>query len=158
MAIDTRALRNAFGSFATGVTIITTVPDGRAPIGVTANSFSSVSLDPPLVLWSLDKSSDTLDIFDRAESFAINILSQDQQDLSNHCAKQGDHSLDHVEWRVAETGAPILAGTVGHFDCKVHARHEAGDHIIMIGEVVDFACCDAPQLIFSRGKYGSLAE
>ncbi|MGB0921960.1 MAG: flavin reductase family protein [Alphaproteobacteria bacterium] len=156
--MDQRALRNAFGSFTTGVTVITTVPEGRAPIGITANSFSSVSLDPPLVLWCLDKSSDTLDIFQAAPSFAINILADTQQDLSNRCAVQGDHGLEDVPTTIGTTGCPILEGAIAHFDCETFAKHDAGDHIIFIGKVVGFDTSDAAPLVFSRGQYRDLAD
>lgn len=158
MNFDQRALRDAFGCFATGVTVITTNPENQPVLGMTANSFSSVSLDPPLVLWCLGKESDCLGVFETVDNFAINILSAEQEDLSNHCAKQGDHSLDDFDWRAGATGAPILDGVLATLDCEVAQRIDAGDHIIMLGKVVDLidGTGKAP-LIFSQGRYRTLA-
>jgi len=157
MSFDPRALRDAFGCFATGVTVITTNPSGGPVQGMTANSFTSVSLDPPLVLWCLGKESDCLTMFSQVPNFAINILSAAQQDLSNHCAKPGDHSLDQFKWQSGKTGAPILDGAITTLDCEVADRIDAGDHIIMLGRVVDMVdgTGEAP-LIFNRGQYRDL--
>lgn len=158
MSFDQRALRNAFGCFATGVTIVTTKPGGADPIGITANSFSSVSLDPPLVLWCLDKGSDTVDIFEATDNYAINVLAADQMHLSNHYAKTGGHQMLDGEWTTAKTGAPLIKGALAHFDCEIHARHDAGDHIIMVGHILHF---DQPQegkpLLYCLGGYQELA-
>jgi len=158
MSIDTRALRNAFGCFATGVTVVTTKPDGADPIGITANSFSSVSLEPPLVLWCIDKGSDTFDIFMAADNYAINVLSADQQHLSNHYSQTGGHQMLDAGWTTAQTGAPLIDGALAHFDCTIHARHEAGDHIIMVGHIRHFASVgEGKPLLYALGGYQTLA-
>lgn len=157
MSFDSRALRNAFGCFATGVTVVTTKPDGADPIGITANSFSSVSLEPPLVLWCLDKGSDTLPIFEKTDNYAINVLSEEQTALSNHYAKTGQHSMIDDQWRTAKTGAPLIDGALAHFDCALHARHDAGDHIIMVGRILHFESAgEGKPLIYARGGYAGL--
>ncbi len=159
MSFDPRALRDVFGCFTTGVTVITANPADGPVLGVTANSFSSVSLDPPLVLWCLGKESDTLPVFEATPHYAINFLAADQQELSNHCAKRGDHSLDCAELAVATTGAPIIKGAIASLDCEVADRIDAGDHIIMLGRVVDIVIQDIDRapLVFSRGQYRDLA-
>lgn len=156
---DSIELRNAFGLFTTGVTIITANPNGYKPFGVTANSFSSLSLDPPLLLWSLQKDSDTWDAFAAATQFAVNILSSDQQDMSSRCAKKGDHDLIADEYEVGESGCVILKSCIASFECDMGERYEGGDHIIMVGKVLEFNChdTDASPLVFQCGQYRSLA-
>lgn len=156
MSVDTRALRDAFGCFTTGVTVVTTVPEDGHAIGLTANSFTSVSLEPPLVLWCLDKGSDTIDAFMNAQNFAINILAADQEELSNHCATPGDHSLASVGYTAGPTGSPLIHGATAYFDCSTFARHDAGDHIIFVGEVKSFGCNDREPLVYVRGRYSAL--
>jgi flavin reductase (DIM6/NTAB) family NADH-FMN oxidoreductase RutF len=156
MSFDVKAFRNVLGRFATGVTIVTTNgPDG--PTGITANSFTSVSLSPPLVLFCIDLKSTKFDIFMECETFAINILSADQQDLSNRFAMfDGDRfeGESHSTWT---TGAPILDGVVAALDCSLHARHEAGDHIVFIGKVEEFRQgSETSPLIYHSGGYAQL--
>ncbi len=159
MTIDTRALRNAFGNFVTGVTLVTTVgADGKA-IAMTANSFSSVSLDPPMVLWCIDKGSDRLGIFQEAKHFAINVLAANHQELSGRFAKKGQPYMDGVEYTMWETGSPIITDAVAIFDCDKAASHDAGDHIIYVGLVRKFGAPDTAgkPLVFHRGAYCALA-
>jgi 4-hydroxyphenylacetate 3-hydroxylase, reductase component len=152
---DGRAFRNALGEFATGVAAVTTKAAGSDPIGITVNSFSSVSLDPPLVLWCLDKKSDTLNVFENCSGFTINILNESQQDLSNRLARPGDHGLDGTATTTGSNGMPSIEGALASFECEVEARHDAGDHIIMIGRVLDFHHGDADTpLLYHRGSYG----
>lgn len=156
---DARKFRNALGWFATGVAVITTCEAGQAPIGMTVNSFSSVSLDPPLVLWSLDKKSDTVPIFEKVNHFTVNILSQDHKEISNRLSKKGQHGLEGMVTSVGTNGCPALEKALAHFECDVYARHEAGDHIIMIGRVTHFEFAeDGRPLLFHRGSYQGLAE
>ena len=137
MNLDARELRNALGQFATGVCVISTVnKDGQA-VGMTANSFSSVSLDPPLVLWSLQNGSDIYDTFAAPESFAINVLALEHEDLSNLYAKKGDHVMPQEHYALGRNGAPILKGALVSFECDLHATHEGGDHLIIVGRVLD---------------------
>ena len=153
MSIDARELRDAFGRFATGVTIIT-VSSGGEPNGLTANSFSSVSLEPPLVLWSLARNADCFDAFEREDHFAINILNRTQEALSTRFATKDIDKWAEVGYRAGETGSPLLAGAIATFECKVQARHDGGDHVIYVGEVLHVqADQDAEPLGFFRGRY-----
>lgn len=156
--LDSRAFRNALGEFATGVAIVTTQVGDEAPIGITVNSFSSVSLDPPLVLWCLDKGSDRLDAFERCDGFTINILAETQQHLSDQLSRSGQSQLDGISVHEGVNGCPFLSGALATFECEVHARHDAGDHIIMVGRVKSFQqpSASAP-LIYHRGGYRALA-
>ncbi|MDO8287878.1 MAG: flavin reductase family protein [Parvibaculum sp.] len=153
-----RKFRNALGHFATGVAVITTCGQGKSPIGITVNSFSSVSLDPPLILWSLDKKSDTFALFNSVDHFTVNILREDHREISNQLAKQGDHSLEGLAIRKGSNGCPALEQALAHFECDVYARHEAGDHIIMLGRVTHFEYSeDGRPLLYHRGGYQGLA-
>ncbi len=158
MTIDQRRFRDAMGAFATGVTIVTTVAGGAAH-GITANSFASVSLDPPLVLFCLGRSSTNFDAFMAADCFAVNILAAGQEELSTRFAAFEGDRFDGVAWRAWETGAPILDGAVCAADCRVEARHGAGDHVVMIGraERVELLS-DAAPLLYHRGAYARLAR
>ncbi len=160
MLFDTIELRNAFGLFTTGVTIITANPEGYEPFGVTANSFSSLSLDPPLLLWSLQKNSDTWDAFEATTRFAVNILSADQQDMSNRYAKKGDHNLAADEYILGDSGCAILKNCIASFECESTERYEGGDHIILVGKIVELNCNnpEAQPLVFQSGQYRRLAE
>ena len=158
MGVDARQFRNALGQFATGVTIVTTVTADGEPAGLTANSFNSASIDPPLVLWSLDKTSSNLEAFTQAEYFAVNILSESQQALSNRFAMVDEGRFDGVEFRDGIGRAPLLPGCAARFQCKTTYQYEGGDHIIFVGEVLEFDNFDRPPLIFHSGKYaGALA-
>lgn len=155
---DSRQFRKALGCFATGVTAITTKIEGEAAIGITANSFSSVSLDPPLVLWCLDNGSDTFSTFERCDSFAINVLRAEQRDLSDRLARQGEHGLEGVPIRDGVNGVPVLAEALAVFDCTVEARYDGGDHTILVGRVSRFSHAEEGEpLIYARGGYNKLA-
>ena len=157
MNIDGRELRNALGRFATGVCVITTVDNNGNALGMTANSFSSVSLDPPLVLWNLQNGSEVYAAFARQRRFAINVLSDQQVDLSNHYARKGDHLLDPAHFRQGRNGAPIIRNALVSFECDLHATHDGGDHLIIVGRVLDV--CGRPggdPLLFFSGAYRSL--
>jgi flavin reductase (DIM6/NTAB) family NADH-FMN oxidoreductase RutF len=150
---NTRELRNALGSFATGVTIITTRDRDGKLHGMTANSFSSVSLNPPLVLWSSSLFAQSLPAFQEGSHFVVNILAFDQIELSNKFAKQSDDKFIDTDHVIAGSGAPVIIGAAAHFDCRNEFRHYGGDHIIFIGHVERFAYTDRPTLLFCRGKY-----
>jgi flavin reductase (DIM6/NTAB) family NADH-FMN oxidoreductase RutF len=154
---DPRTLRDALGCFATGVTIVTALdPDGR-PIGLTANSFSSVSLDPPLILFCLAKSSGNLAALTQSPHFAINVLHMGQQLASDRFARRDEERFSAVEWESWQTGAPILSGSLASFECERHELVDAGDHLIFIGRVImaKFEARRDPLLYF-RGKYRRL--
>jgi len=158
MAIDQRHFRDVMGTFATGVTIITTVVSG-APHGITANSFSSVSLDPPLVLFCLGRSSTNFDAFMETDNFAVNILSASQDKLSTHFAMFEGDRFDGTAWNAWETGAPILDGVISAADCVLEARHDAGDHVIIVGRALRAeTVLDAAPLLYHRGRYAALAS
>ncbi|QIE57355.1 flavin reductase family protein [Pikeienuella piscinae] len=151
-----RALRDAFGAFMTGVTIVTTIDAAGAPVGLTANAFTSVSLDPPLVLVCISRRSLSLSAFQRSGGFAVNILADDQQSLSDRFARRTEDRFSGVEWRPGPVGGPVLAGVCGWFDCRLHDQLAAGDHMILIGRVSGFDHNSQRPLGYSRGDYFSL--
>lgn len=153
-----RSFRDALGCFATGVVVVTTHPEGYTPIGLTVNSFASVSLDPPLVLWSLDRASEMQGPFLASDHFAVNVLRADQQPLSVRLSTRGSHVLQADEYVTWETGAPILTDTLAQFDCQVQERIDGGDHIIFLGRVKRIASSDGEPLLFSRGQYRELGS
>lgn len=147
-----RALRDAFGCFGTGVTIVTT-QTVNGPLAMTANSFASVSLDPPMVLWCPAKTSLRHAAFTTADRYAIHILAQDQHGLASHFAHTGD-DFDAVDWSEDENGQPQLAGCLARFSCRRANVHDAGDHSIVVGHVDQASYRPGPGLIFKRGEYG----
>ncbi len=150
---DPHAFRNALGQFATGVTVVTTVDKERNPVGVTASSFNSVSLDPPLILWSLAKTAQSMPAYQNSGGFNVHVLASHQSSLSNQFAKSGDDKFDGVEWTPCENGFPILPEYAALFRCKTHFQYEGGDHIIFVGEVIDHRTYDFPVLVFQGGRY-----
>lgn len=159
MEHEGRAFRNALGEFATGVAAVTTVVEGQSPIGITVNSFSSVSLDPPLILWCLDKRSDTADAFNVCGGFTVNVLSGSQQDLSNRLSRPGEHGLQGIATSQGVNGVPSIDDALASFECDIETRHDAGDHIIMIGRVMGFHQREPKTpLIYHRGAYCALAD
>lgn len=149
---DPRLLRDAFGRFATGVTVVTIAgPDG--PMGFTANSFSSLSLDPPLVLWAPARSSSRFAPFAAARHFVIHILGADQADLCSRFARSGA-AFDGLPFDWNSESVPVLPHTLARFECEQHATHEGGDHLIVVGRVLRAALRDGPPLVFARGCYG----
>lgn len=148
-----RALRSAFGSFMTGVTVVTSHDDAGNPLGFTANSFTSVSLDPPLVLVCLANTSSNYKYFSKTSNFAINILSEAQIEVSNTFARPVDDRFATVVWQPGPHGSPILDDVSAWFDCAMHKTVDAGDHLILIGEVKAFNQDIAPGLGYARGAY-----
>lgn len=147
-----RRLRDAFGTFMTGVTVVTTTHEGK-PLGFTANSFASVSLEPPLLLVSIAKSSSNYAAFVAAEGFAINILAEDQREISNTFARPVADRFATVTWAPGPLGSPILSGAGGWFDCATHQIVDAGDHALLIGRVGSFGATTSPGLGYYRGSY-----
>lgn len=155
MTIDPRQLRDAFGAFLTGVTVVTTTgPDGN-PIGFTANSFTSVSLDPPLLLVCLARTSRNFAVMTGAPGFAVNILSEAQKDVSNTFARPVEDRFAAVDWQAGPHGSPVFEGVAAWFDCSMHQVVEAGDHVILIGKVEAFANSGLQGLGYARGGYFS---
>jgi flavin reductase (DIM6/NTAB) family NADH-FMN oxidoreductase RutF len=151
-------LRAALGCFATGVTIVTCVDAGGGFVGLTANSFNSLSLEPPLVLWSLRASSPSLAAFAAARRFAVNVLTEAQVDLSRRFASRSEHKFDEGVWALGEQGAPVLSGCAAVLECEQHSHQAAGDHVLFIGRVLAFSESALPPLVFQGGHYHLLGE
>ena len=151
-------LRRALGRFVTGVTIVTCRDEHGAAVGLTANSFNALSLDPPLVLWSLRQSSSTIDAFTGASHFAINVLAADQVELSRRFARPTSAKFDEGEWTDGQGGAPLLAGCVAVFECRRRSHHPAGDHVLFIGEVERIGGSASAPLVYHAGHYRTLSE
>lgn len=151
---DKVAFRSALGNFATGVTVVTASDETGQWVGITANSFNSVSLEPPLILWSLNRSAWSLPSFEQADHFVVNVLAEDQIDLSNRFATQGQiDKFDGVSNFRGLGGAPVLTGCTVSFQCKKKFTYDGGDHLIFVGEVVDFESSDKPGLLYYKGEY-----
>lgn len=153
-SIDPRDFRNALGSYATGVTIITAAGDDKKPYGLTCNSFASVSLNPPLVLWSLVLYSSSLSIFQNASHFAVNVLGATQQELANKFAKSSEDKFAGVDWTPGLGSAPLLTESVANFQCRSVNRYYGGDHVIFLGAVEAYSYNRREPLLFARGGYG----
>lgn len=156
--VDTGALRVALGAFATGVTVISTNTITGEPIGLTANSFNVLSLDPPLVLWSLRKSSASLGTFRQAAHFCINVLAEQQLEISRQFARYGDDRFGGVTWKPGPAGVPRLKGCAAIFECRMVSQQDAGDHVLFIGSVEDFRHQVQRPLVFHGGKYHCLGD
>ena len=153
---DSDSFRGALGAFVTGVTVITT-DSADGPVAIVANSFASVSLDPPLVLWSPAKSSRRFEYFAKAERFAIHVLSADQRDI---CAAiiGSKTAIRDVPTHLSHCGMPIIAGALATFECSLAASHDAGDHVIVVGRVTKAHHIDGDPLVFHGGKYGTFHQ
>ncbi|MBN3755307.1 flavin reductase [Paraburkholderia sp. Tr-20389] len=144
--------RRCLSQYGTGVAIVTT-SDGTSRFAVTVNSFSSLSLDPPLLLWSIDRKSRSFDAFSSCEHFAVNILSSEQIELSRHFSSKVTDKFANVDWIPGRFGSPLLSGCIARFECSAEARHDGGDHLILIGRVQQLERYDGMPLIFSQGQY-----
>lgn len=153
---NSRIFRNALGSYTTGVAVVT-VMGPQGPAGMTVNSFASVSLDPPLVLWSPAKSSTRHGLFTEAEHYAIHVLSAEQDGLS-HRFTRGGAGFEGLEWDFNDDGVPVIPGTLARFECVRSNLHDAGDHSIIIGRVLRAAHREGEPLCFSRGSFGRFAH
>ncbi|WP_342727877.1 flavin reductase family protein [Bradyrhizobium sp. B097] len=152
--IDPRDFRNALGMFATGVTIVTAMSAEGHPYGITCNSFASVSLNPPLVLWSLGMFSQGLPIFQNASHFAVNVLDASQQTLAIKFARSSGDKFAGVSWSPGLGNAPVLAGVVASFQCRAADRYYGGDHVIFLGAVEAYAYNRNNPLLFAQGGFG----
>lgn len=154
---DVRAFRHALGQFATGVAVITAEGADQAAIGITISSFNSVSVDPPFVLFSIDRRANSLQAMIEAKDYAVNILGRDQEHLSNKFARALEDKWAAVEHTIGHMAAPLITGALAHFECAPYAQYDGGDHVIFVGRVVRFHshAADDP-LIFFRGTYRSL--
>lgn len=148
-----RLFRDVLGRYCSGVTVVTTVSGGE-PVGMTCQSFTSVSLDPPLVAFLPTRQSRAFAAIQRAGHFCVNFLSADQASVSDQMASAAGDKFAGVSWTKSQTGSALLSGVVGYVDCTVHAVHEAGDHYIVVGKVVDLAVGDdRDPLLYSQGSY-----
>lgn len=155
--MEGRVLRDALGRFATGVCVITANTEENVPIGMTANSFAAVSLDPPLVLWSLQNGSEVFSDYASARYFNINVLSNDQQALSGEYARKGDHRVKPEHFRPGKYGAPVIRNALVTFECELDATHAGGDHLIIVGQVRNMTHRPTGKpLLFYGGAYGEL--
>ena len=159
MNFDPRQFRSALSCFATGVTIVTCLGEDGAPHGVTVNSFSSVSLSPPLIIFSLDLETRSLPSFQASAGFSVNVLASSQTSLSQKFAETGIEKWDDVTWHKGETGAPVLEGVIACLDCLPEAAYPGGDHLIFVGRVENCEVKegDAP-LLFYKGAYREVAD
>ena len=157
-SFDARAFRDAAGQFGTGVTIVTTLDEAQRPVGLTANSFTSVSLDPPMVLFCLGKTSDTVAAFDAGHGFVVHVLAADQQDLSNRFASKGVDRFDGTAWSGGLGNLPVIEGALATFECELAHTYEGGDHLIYVGEVKGMSLGDTDRdaLGYFRGRYTEL--
>ena len=154
-AFSERQFRDALAQFATGVTIVCArAPDHRY-VGFTANSFSSVSLDPPLILWPLAKRSASLATFEATGRYAVNVLAAGQVDLARRFSRPHEDRFAHVPFRLGWSDAPLIEGCVAWFECRHHARFAAGDHVIFVGEVVTVERAPGEGLVFVHGRFES---
>jgi flavin reductase (DIM6/NTAB) family NADH-FMN oxidoreductase RutF len=155
-AFDVRAFRQALGQFPTGVCVVTCVADDEQ-LGMTMSSFNSLSLDPPLVLFSIDRRAASLPLWQKAAAYAVNVLSENQKEVSNRFSKPRSNKWEGVRFERGHSGAPVLPGVAALFDCEPWATHETGDHVLFIARVKHFrSFADRQALVFSKGRYASL--
>lgn len=153
-ATSGRALRDAFGKFATGITVITTA-SADGPVAIVANSFSSVSLDPALVLWSVDRAARRFPYFEAADHYAIHVLGAEQEDLCTQVARNA-HALGDIAHQLNADGVPLVDHCLARFECRRVAAHDAGDHVIVVGQVQRTSMRDGAPLTFFSGAFGTL--
>lgn len=157
MPVSERAFREALSNFATGVTVVTSPPlPGRPPVGVTISSFTSVSLEPPLILWCLDRSADTFPAFREAQAFGVSVLRAEQETLSIRFSASGDHAFDGIAHETGKTGAPLLQGVLARLECRKAAEYDGGDHVIFLGEVLEAQTWPGDPLLHFRSAYRGL--
>ncbi len=156
--LDSRALRTALGQFATGITVVTTRGMGGQFVGLTVNSFSALSLEPPLILWSLRCSSPSLPVFESAERFVVNVLAEAQVEVSRRFALPLADKFDGVAHAENDWGLPLIHGAAAWFECRTVSRQIAGDHCLFIAEVERFTLSEAAPLLFHAGGYFALGS
>lgn len=152
--VEPMEMRNAMGKFLTGVTIVTITQADGTPYGLTVNSFNSVSLDPPLVLWSLDNRNNNLQAFRDANGFVVNVMAASQADLCGKFASQAPNRFDGVIWEKGVSGHPVLNGCLASFDCRHWTEYEGGDHSIFIGEVISIKQQEGTPAAYFNGTLG----
>lgn len=155
--IEPKALRQTLGCFPTGVAVATAFARNGAPIGVTISSFNSVSMDPPLVLWSLARTAGSLPEFRAHGGFAINILSETQAELARRFAGSDRDRFSGLDWTTGLHGSPVIGASAAVLECRTYALHEGGDHEILLGEVLAHDASDRTPLVFGKGQLGGFA-
>ena len=150
--MNNKNLRNVLSKFATGVTIVSTIDDDGKPVGMTANSFTSVSLDPPLVLWNIGINQPSYDIFLNAKGYSVSILSKDQKDICNLFSSSVDNKFNNIDYVLSDNGFPIIKKSLAWFECLKWNNYPGGDHQILVGEVVNFYANENDPLIFWNGS------
>ena len=155
MPVEPRIFRDALGHFASGVCVVTTVADDGRPAGVTISAFASLSLDPPLILWSLSTRSSNLRAFEAAEHFAVNILADDQVAISRRFSSSLPNKFHDVAVHAGLGGTPLIEGCTAHIECRAHSSQTAGDHVLFVGRVERVRTSDRPPLVFVGGRYRS---
>ena len=150
--------KQAMGNYPTGVTVVTAFDENNKPMGLTVNSFASVSIDPLLILWSIDDAAGSYDDFQKVDKFAVNILASDQADLCNLFSSRVEDRFAECEWKKSELNLPVLDGALAVLQCKVFKKVDAGDHTIMIGEVLNIHNEEKEPLLYHRRKIGGIPE
>ena len=156
--VDVQALRKTLGQFATGVTVIAARSADGALVGLTANSFGALSLDPPLIVWALRKSSPSLPVFEGSDQFVVSVLAEEQVEVSRRFASHAPNKFDGVAHALNEHGVPLIHGATAWFECRTVSRQIAGDHCLFIAEVERFTSADAAPLLFHAGGYFALGS
>ncbi len=156
MSVSASDFRRAMGQFATGITVVTTLDATGRPLGLTVNAFSSVSLDPVLVLVCIDNRSETHDGFEASQHFGVSVLAEGQQDWSHRFAFGGSEKFTAAPLLTGSTGVPLVPGALAHVECRVHSRHPGGDHTIYVGEVVSLDVSPGRPLLYHASAYRSL--
>lgn len=156
--LDSTEFRNALGQFATGVTVITSIDSDGQPVGVTASSFNSVSLEPPLVLWSLAKNSGSLAAYQESGHFCVHVLASTHEQLSQRFASRGTDKFAGVGWTSGVGSVPLLPDYAAQFQCKTTYQYEGGDHVIFVGEVLEYQVRDVQPLVFHKGRYATAKQ
>ncbi len=151
--VNEQAFKAAMSQFVTGITIVTTCDQHNNPMGLTVNSFNSVSLSPPLVLWSLNKQSKKLDTFMKADYFGISVLAADQEHLSRHFSQHHENAFENIEIMIESQGIPLISNALAYFICKTRNRYDEGDHLILIGEVQFCSSTEGQALAYRARKY-----
>ena len=154
--MNTTTFRQALGHFPTGVTIVTAGDANGDPVGITANSFSSLSLEPPLILWSIARSSSRFEVFSKAAQFAVHILHTGQQALADKFCSQSTRQFDALSYETGSGNTPLLSDYLARFECDTTHRYEGGDHLILVGRVRDLRLQEQQGLVFYRGKYAAV--
>ena len=159
MSIDQTTFKKVLGRFATGITVVTSLTEDKTPVGLTVNAFTSLSLDPPLVLFCLDKRTASIDAFNKGNGFALNMLNEDQQDLSVIFSTKTEERFAKVDHEFWDTGVPILKGCLANLECIIDAVHEGGDHLIIVGQVERLHQSDsAKPLLYFNGNYAQIGK